>query len=245
MSFTLLGRKIGMTRVYDVQGVVVPVTVVEAGPCVVLQKKSAETDGYAAYQLGFDAIKESRALKPEVGHAKKAKSAPMRFVREVPPVNGKDLNVGDQVTVKEFQIGQFVDVIGTSKGKGFQGVVSRYHFAGGPATHGAKGWKRRIGAIGCRSFPGHVNRGKKMPGHMGHEQKTIQNLEVIGVREKDNALLIHGAVPGPNGGYVMVRPSKKIHTIKVRKPIEMAAQTTKAEKKAAGEKKAGAPAKKK
>src|SRR6185295_5001304 len=169
MSFTLLGKKIGMTRVYDVQGDSVPVTVVEAGPCVVLQKKTAETDGYAAYQLGFDAVKESRATKPALGHAKKASSAAMRFVREVPSVEGKDLNIGDQVTVKEFVVGQFVDVIGTSKGKGFQGVVFRHHFAGGPATHGSKGWKRRGGAIGQRSFPGHVNRGMKMPGHMGHE----------------------------------------------------------------------------
>jgi large subunit ribosomal protein L3 len=241
MSFTLLGRKIGMTRVYDVRGDSVPVTVVEAGPCVVLQKKTTECDGYVAYQLGFEAVKESRATKPEIAHAKKAKSAPMRFIREVPPVEGKDLNPGDQVTVKEFQVGQYVDVIGTSKGKGFQGVVFRHGFGGGPATHGSKGWKRRGGAIGCRSFPGHVNRGLKMPGHMGHERETIQNLEVIQVREKDNALLIHGAVPGPNGGFVIVRPAKKISKINIRKPFEMATAPTKAEK---AEKKAAAAKKK-
>jgi len=240
MSFALLGKKIGMTRVYDVRGDVVPVTVVEAGPCVVLQKKTVETDGYAAYQLGFDAVRESRANKPQLGHAKKAKSAPMRFVREVKPADAKDLNVGDQLTVKEFQVGQFVDVIGTSKGKGFQGVVFRYRFGGGPMTHGSKGWKRRAGAIGCRSFPGHVNRGQRMPGHLGDEQTTIQNLEVIQVREKENALLIQGAVPGPNGGYVVVRPAKKIQKLNERKPIEMAAPAAKGEKKEGGKKKAAA-----
>jgi len=248
MSFTILGKKVGMTRVYDVQGMSVPVTVVEAGPCVVLQKKTAETDGYNAYQIGFNAVKESRATMPAIGHAKKAKSAPMHFIREVPPVEGKDLNVGDQVTVKEFQAGQFVDVIGTSKGKGFQGVVFRHGFGGGPATHGAKGWKRRIGAIGCRSFPGHVNKGKRMPGHMGDQRRTVQNLEVIAVREQDNAILIQGAVPGSNGSYVIVRPAKKIKTIHVRKPIEFATPAPKGEKKVdkkGGDKKAAAPEKKK
>ncbi len=243
MSVALLGKKIGMTRVYDVRGEIVPVTVVEAGPCVVLQKKSAEKDGYAAYQLGFDAVKESRATQPSIGHAKKANSAPMRFIREVEP-DGKELNVGEQVTVKEFQVGQFVDVIGTSKGKGFQGVVFRHGFGGGPMTHGNKGWKRRPGAIGCRSFPGHINRGMRMAGHMGNIRRTVPNLEIIQVREKENALLIQGAVPGPNGGYVIVRPSKKIKEIRVRKPIEMAAPGAKTEKKAGDKKAAAAPAKK-
>ncbi len=243
MSFTLLGKKIGMTRVYDVQGVAVPVTVVEAGPCIVLQKKTADKDGYAAYQLGFEAIRESRANQPELGHAKKAKSAPMRFVREVPSQPEKELNVGEQVTVKEFQVGQFVDVIGTSKGKGFQGVVFRHSFGGGPMTHGNKGWKRRGGAIGCRSFPGHVNKGMKMPGHMGDKRATVQNLEIIQVREQDNALLIQGAVPGANGSYVLVRPAKKIKEIHVRKAIEFAAPAPKGEKK--GEKKAAPVEKKK
>lgn len=222
MSHTLLGKKVGMTRVYNVLGEAVPVTVVQAGPCVVLQKKTKEKDGYTAYQIGFDPVKESRATKPSVGHAKKANSSPMRFVQEVPVVKDKELNVGDQITVKEFQSGQFVDVIGTSKGKGFQGVVFRYNFGGGPATHGSKGWKRRTGAIGQRSFPGTVMRGQKMPGHMGHKRRTVQNLEVVQVREQDNALLIRGAIPGPNGGYVVVRPSKKIHEIEERKAPEAA-----------------------
>ncbi|MSR64679.1 MAG: 50S ribosomal protein L3 [Verrucomicrobiae bacterium] len=243
MSFTLLGKKIGMTRVYDVRGDALPVTVVEAGPCVVLQKKTAETDGYASYQLGFNPMKESRATMQQIGHAKKAKSAPMYFIREVPSIEGKELNPGDQVTVNEFQAGQYVDVIGTSKGKGFQGVVFRHKFGGGPATHGCKGWKRRGGAIGQRSFPGHVNKGMKMPGQMGNERCTVQNLEVIQVRETDNALLIRGAIPGPNGGYVIVRPAKKILELNVRKPLEMASPTARADKKAAGDKKA--PAKKK
>jgi len=238
MSHTLLGKKIGMTRVYNELGEAVPVTVVQAGPCVVLQKKTQEKDGYTAYQIGFDPVKESRATKPAIGHAKKANSSPMRFVWEVPVVNGQELNAGDQVTVKEFQAGQFVDVIGTSKGKGFQGVVFRHNFRGGPATHGAKGWKRRTGSIGQRLFPGTVMRGQRMPGHMGHKRRTVQNLEVVHVREQDNALLIQGAVPGPNGGYVVVRPSKKMHEIKVRKAPEMAeVGAGRADKKAAAGKK--------
>lgn len=247
MSLTLLGKKIGMTRVYNELGEATPVTVVQAGPCTVLQKKTVERDGYAALQLGFDAVRESRSNRPQIGHAKKAKSAPMRFIREIPVENGKDMNEGDQVTVKEFQKGQFVDVIGTSKGKGFQGVVFRHHFGGGPATHGSKGWKRRTGAIGQRLFPGTVMRGQRMPGHMGHVRRTVQNLEVVQVREQDNVLLIHGAIPGPNGGYVLVRAAKKRKDIKVRKVIEMAtgsARADKADKKAGGDKKDAAAKKK-
>jgi large subunit ribosomal protein L3 len=206
----LLGKKIGMTQVFDAKGNFVGATVVELGPCVVLQKKTVETkDRYNAVQLGFGERKAQRATKPLVGHCKKANAGPAAFIREVrfdaPPA----WNVGDKITVTEFKPGEFVDVIGTSKGKGFQGVVRRYKFAGGPATHGHKGWHRRTGAIGERLFPGRVFRGQRMPGHMGHVTVTTQNLRVVQVRPADNVVLIEGAVPGPRGAYVVVRHAKK------------------------------------
>jgi large subunit ribosomal protein L3 len=160
-------------------------------------------------QLGFGERKPNRATKALAGHCKKANAAPARFIREFRTIEGLTFNIGDKITVKEFQPGQFVDVIATSKGKGFQGVVRRYKFAGGPATHGHKGWHRRTGAIGERLFPGRVFRGQRMPGHMGNTRITTQNLKVVQVREVDNLLLIEGAVPGPRGGLVVVRHAKK------------------------------------
>jgi large subunit ribosomal protein L3 len=213
----ILGRKIGMTQVFDAHGNFVGVTAIEAGPCVVLQKKTPETDGYSAYQLGFGEKKGKHATKPMIGHCKKANAAPARFIREFRADDTVQFNVGDKLTVKEFQPGQFVDVIGTSKGKGFQGVVRRHKFAGGDMTHGAKGWHRRGGAIGQRLFPGRVFRGMRMPGHMGHTRITTQNLKVIQVREAQNLLLIEGAVPGPTGAFVVVRHAKK-------KPVKAAAK---------------------
>lgn len=213
----LLGKKIGMTQVYDAAGNFIGVTVVEAGPCTVLQKKSPETDGYHALQLGFGAKKEKNATKPMIGHAKKANAVAPAFVREYRTTEPAAFNVGDKVTVKEFQPGQFVDVIGTTKGKGFQGVVRRHKFAGGDSTHGAKGWHRRSGAIGQRLFPGRVFRNMRMPGHMGHVNVTTQNLRVVQVREADNVLLIEGSVPGHRGAYVVVRHAKK-------KPVKAAAK---------------------
>ena len=205
----LLGKKIGMTQIFDAKGNFVGVTAIEVGPCTVLQKKSPETDGYHAVQLGFGERKPKHATKPLIGHCKKANAAPAKAIREYRTVAPVAFNVGDKITVKEFQPGQFVDVIGTSKGKGFQGVVFRHKFAGGPMTHGNKGWKRRPGAIGERLFPGRVFRGQRMPGHMGHVQITTQNLRVIQVREADNLLLIEGAVPGPRGAVVVIRHAKK------------------------------------
>jgi large subunit ribosomal protein L3 len=206
----LLGKKIGMTQLFDAKGNLIGCTAVEVGPCTVLQKKSPETDGYHAVQLGFGAKKPKNATKPMVGHCKKANSDVVpTFIREYRTLQAISANVGDKLTVKEFQPGQFVDVIATSKGKGFQGVVRRHKFAGGDMTHGAKGWHRRGGAIGQRLFPGRVFRNMKMPGHMGNTRITTQNLRVIQVRESDNLLLIEGAVPGAKGTYVVVRHALK------------------------------------
>lgn len=205
----LLGKKIGMTQVFDAKGNFVGVTAIELGPCTVLQKKDVKTDGYNALQLGFGAKKKSRATKAMIGHAKKANAEAPAFVREYRSLEAHAANVGDKLTVKEFQAGQFVDVIGTTKGRGFQGVVFRHKFGGGPMTHGNKGWKRRPGAIGERLFPGRVFRGQRMPGHMGHVNVTTQNLRVVQVREADNILLIEGSVPGHSGAYVVVRHAKK------------------------------------
>ena len=204
----LLGQKIGMTQVFDAKGNFVGVTVLEVGPCVVLQKKTPENDGYHACQLGFGEKKAKRATKPQAGHCKKANAPVPQYIREWRTAEAAAFNVGDKITVKEFQAGQFVDVIGTTKGKGFQGVVRRFKFGGGPATHGHKGWHRRVGAIGQRLTPGRVFRGMKLPGHMGHVRVTAQNLRVVQVRENDNLLLIEGAVPGPAGGFVVVRTAK-------------------------------------
>jgi large subunit ribosomal protein L3 len=204
----LLGKKLGQTRVYDADGNIVPVTVVLAGPNRVLQCKTAEKDGYRAVQLGFDDQKESRVPKPLLGHFKKQNAVPVKRVSEFRdfPVEVKP---GDVVGVTVFAPGDYVDVIGTTKGRGFEGVVKRHHFRGGDMTHGAKGWHRRPGAIGQRLFPGTVMRGMRMPGHMGAVRRTVQNLRVIQVREADNLLLISGAVPGSRGGYVIVRAAKK------------------------------------
>ncbi len=206
----LLGKKIGMTQVFDAKGNFVGATVVELGPCTVLQKKTVETkDKYNAIQLGFGERKAQRATKPLIGHCKKANAAPAKFIKEVRLDAAPTWNVGDKITVTQFKPGEFVDVIATSKGKGFQGVVRRHKFAGGPASHGQKGWFRRAGAIGERLFPGRVFRGQRMPGHMGHVKVTTQNLRVVQVREADNVLLIEGSVPGARGSFVVVRHAKK------------------------------------
>lgn len=204
----LLGKKLGQTRVYDAKGNVICVTVVLAGPNRVVQCKTTETDGYQAVQLGFDDQKEHRLTKPTNGHFKKHSATPVKRLREFRnfPLSVKP---GDVVGVNVFAAGDFVDAIGVTKGRGFEGVVKRHHFRGGDSTHGAKGWHRRSGAIGCRLFPGTVNRGMKMPGHMGQVRRTTQNLEVIQVREADHVLLIKGAIPGSKGDYVVIRESKK------------------------------------
>lgn len=205
----LLGKKLGQTRVYDERGVLVPVTVVLAGPNRVIQCKTVESDGYKAVQLGFDDQKEQRLTKPLLGHINKHGAAPVRRIREFRDFS-KEVKPGDVIGATIFVKGDFVDAIGVTKGRGFEGVVKRHRFAGGDSTHGAKGWHRRSGAIGQRLFPGTVMRGMRMPGHMGQVRRTAQNLEVIQVREEDNVLLIKGAIPGSKGDYVVIREAKKL-----------------------------------
>jgi len=209
MISTLIGKKIGMTQVYDAQNVLVPVTVVEAGPCAVVQVKTVETDGYNAVQLGFSQQKTKNASKAELAHAKKAglEAAP-RVLGEVRLADKPAAKLGDVVTVEAFKEGQFVDVIGVTKGKGFQGVVRRFRVAGGPASHGSM-FHRRIGSIGMRQTPGRSWKNQAMPGHMGQDRRTIQNLRIVKVIVEKNLLLVKGAIPGANGDDVIVRTAKK------------------------------------
>ena len=205
---TLIGKKIGMTRVYDDAGVQVPVTVVQVGPCVVVQRKSAKPDGYEAVQLGFQEQKESRLTKPQQGHFKKAGAKPQKVLREVRVDAAEEAKAGDVLTAKMFDGVKFVDVLGHTKGRGFQGVVKRFRFAGGRASHGG-GWNRKPGSIGNREWPARVFKNKKLPGHMGSVDVTTQNLRVVKVLADDHALLLEGAVPGPMGGIVLVRKAIK------------------------------------
>jgi large subunit ribosomal protein L3 len=208
MKVGLLGKKIGMTRVYDATGKATPVTVIEAGGNSLLQTKTVEKDGYQAIQIGFDTQKESRLPKPLLGHFKKAEAEPKKFVREFRLPDGTQIEDELNLAVTQFEAGQFVDVVGRSKGKGFQGVVKKHGFAGQPAAHGSK-THRRNGAIGNRSTPGRVWKNMGMPGHLGDDRVTVQNLRIVQVRAEDNVILIGGAVPGANGSYVVVRPAKK------------------------------------
>lgn len=209
MPLGLLGKKLGHTRVYDANGVLHPVTVVLAGPNHVLQVKTqGGKDGYNAVQLGFDEQKEQRLTKPLLGHIKKQSGVAVKHIKEFRNFS-KEVKSGDKIGATLFAPGDYVDCIGTTKGRGFEGVVKRHRFAGGDSTHGAKGWHRRSGAIGQRLFPGTVMRGMKMPGHMGQVTRTAQNLQIIQVREAENLLLIKGSCPGAEGDYIVVRESKK------------------------------------
>jgi large subunit ribosomal protein L3 len=208
MPVGILGKKLGQTRVYDAKGVATSVTVVLAGPNRVLQCKTQQSDGYNAVQLGFDDQKEQRLTKPLAGHIKKFNGQPVKRIREFRNFS-KEVKPGDIVGAALFEAGDYVDAIGLTKGRGFEGVVKRHRFAGGDSTHGAKGWHRRSGAIGQRLFPGTVMRGMRMPGHMGQVRRTVQNLQVMQVRPEDNLLLIKGAIPGAKGDYVIIRESKK------------------------------------
>jgi large subunit ribosomal protein L3 len=208
MKIGLLGRKVGMTRVYDANGKATPVTVIAAGGNMILQIKSQQQDGYDAVQVGFDSQKESRMSKPLLGHFKKANADPKKFVREFRLPEGIQVDGDLNLSVDQFMPGEFVDVIGRSKGKGFQGVVKKHGFAGQPAAHGSK-MHRRNGAIGYRSTPGRVWKNMGMPGHMGDERVTVQNLRIAQVRPEENIILVCGAVPGSKGSYVVVRPAKK------------------------------------
>src|SRR6266481_624552 len=208
MPVGLLGKKLGLTRIYDAKGVITPVTVVLAGPNRVLQCKTQQSDGYNSVQLGFDDQKEHRVTKPLLGHIKKFNGVAVKRISEFRNFS-KEVKPGDVVGATLFAPGDYVDAIGVTKGRGFEGVVARHAFRGGDSTHGAKGWHRRSGAIGQRLFPGTVMRGMKMPGHLGQVRRTTQNLQVVQVREADNLLLIRGAIPGANGDYVVIRESKK------------------------------------
>jgi len=208
MITTLLGKKVGMTQIYDGDNSIVPVTVVEAGPCPVVQVKTVESDGYYAVQLGFGPQKEHRLSKAELGHLKKAGTNGHRRVAEVRLVAAPGVKAGDIVTVTAFKEGQYVDVIGETKGKGFQGVVRKHGVAGGPAAHGSM-FHRRIGSVGMRQTPGRVWKNQAMPGHMGSVRRTVQNLKVVKIIEDKNLILIKGAVPGANGSDVVVRSAIK------------------------------------
>jgi large subunit ribosomal protein L3 len=206
----ILGRKIGMTQVFRPDGQVVPVTLLKAGPCMVVQRKTPTTDGYDAVQLGLmEFIKPARINKPIAGHLKKAGVEGARFMREFHLRPGDDdFKAGDQVLVDQFKPKEKVDVIGVSKGRGFAGVVKRHHFRGGEGSHGSM-FHRAPGSIGASSFPSRVLPGMRMGGHMGSEQVTVRNLEIVEVDTEDNVLMVKGAVPGPNGGYVVVRRAKR------------------------------------
>jgi large subunit ribosomal protein L3 len=210
----ILGKKIGMTQVYDDAGVLHPVTVLQAGPCSVLQVKTEQTDGYNAVQLGFEDAKASRALKPAIGHAAKAGAKAKKFIREVRLAEAPEgVEPGRNVTVEAFKDVVYVDVIGTSKGKGFAGVMKRHGFSGQPQTHGTERKHRSPGSISAhatnRGWGGDIKRGKRMAGHMGAARVTTRNCRLVRIDPQNNLLLVQGPVPGANGGFVFVRVSKK------------------------------------
>ena len=210
MSPGILGKKIGMMQLFRPDGQVVPVTLLKAGPCTVVQRKTPATDGYDAVQLGLsEFVKAKRINKPATGHLKKAGAEGTKFLREFRLRGGEgDMKAGDKVLVSEFKPNEKVDVIGVSKGRGFAGVVKRHHFRGGDGSHGSM-FHRAPGSIGASSFPSRVFPGTRMAGHMGTQRVTVRNLEVIDVNAEDNVLIVKGAVPGPNGGYVVVRRAKR------------------------------------
>ncbi len=209
MPAGLIGKKIGMSQVYTDEGRIVPVTVIEAGPCRVLQVKATGKDGYDAVQLGFGQRKRSRATRPMLGHCQKAKSEPARVLREVSLPDAGAPELGDVLTVSVFGEVPEVDITGITKGRGFAGVMKRWGFGGGPASHGCSKRHRSPGSIGCAATPDKaVVKGKKMPGHMGCRRRTVRNMHVVGVDEERSLLLVKGSVPGPNGGIVTIRESK-------------------------------------
>jgi len=210
MSPGILGKKIGMTQVFRPDGQVVPVTLVKAGPCVVVQRKTPSTDGYDAVQLGFmEYVKATRINKPESGHLKKAGAEGVRFLKELRLSPGStDLKAGDRVLASDFKPTEKLDVIGVSKGRGFASVIKRHNFRGGPGGHGSM-FGRAPGSIGGSSFPSRVFPGMRMAGHMGTDQVTVRNLEIVQIDADENVIAIKGAVPGPNGSYVLLRRSKK------------------------------------
>jgi len=209
MSKVILGRKLAMTQIFD-ENILIPITIVEAGPCVIVQRKVKKKDGYNAIQLGFLETKESQFNKPELGHFRKSEVRPQKYLREIRVKDIDNLKIKDEIRVDVFEEGDLVDVVGISKGKGFAGVVKRYGFKGGPASHGAGGFRRRPGSIGASADPSRVFKGKKMPGRMGTERKTARNLEIVKVDKKENLLLIKGSLPGNKGSLLTIKSSKMI-----------------------------------
>lgn len=203
----ILGKKLGMTQVFGEDGTAIPVTVIHAGPCSVLQKKEAETDGYESVQLGFGDKKEHRANRPEAGHAKKAGSTPKSFVREIRGMNPADYELGQEVKADLFNTGEWVDITATSKGKGFAGAIKRHNQARGPMSHGSH-YHRGPGSLGAVD-PARVFKGQKLPGRMGSDKVTIQNLQVVKVDPEKNLLLIKGSIPGPKNSYVVIQSAVK------------------------------------
>jgi len=204
----LLGTKIGMTQIFDEAGHAVPVTLIEAGPCYVTQVRLPEQDGYSAVQLGYNETKPKRLTGGQLGHLKRNNLPPLRFLREF-RVKNPDVNEGDQVTVSVFAVGERVDIVGTSKGKGFQGGVKRYHFKGGPKTHGASDRTRAPGSRSSTTTPGRVYKGSRGPGHMGSDRVTSQNLKIVLVDPERNLLGVCGAVPGAKGSLVIIKETRK------------------------------------
>ncbi|WP_027339540.1 50S ribosomal protein L3 [Halonatronum saccharophilum] len=204
----ILGKKVGMTQIFNENGEMIPVTVVEAGPCAVVQKKTEEIDGYNSIQLGFEDLKENKITKPVKGHFEKYGVNPKKYIEEFQVEGSETLEPGDEVKVDVFSAGDVVDVTGVSKGKGFAGTVKRWNFNTGPKTHGSRNY-RRPGSIGAGSDPARVFKGKKMPGHMGAEKVTVQNLEVVKVDSEKNLLLVKGAIPGPKKGLLTIKAAVK------------------------------------
>ena len=205
---TIIGRKVGMTQIFDEKGLVIPVTVIEAGPCNVVQVKTVETDGYDAIQLGFGEVKEHKVNKPKMGHFKKASVKAQKHLREFRVKDLSSVKVGDVIKVDSFEQGDIVDIQGTSKGHGFQGVIKRHGQSRGPMGHGSM-YHRRPGSMGSTSTPGRVFKGKKLPGHMGVETVTIQNLKVVAVDLDKNVILVKGSVPGNKGAILKIKNSVK------------------------------------
>jgi len=236
----IIGKKVGMSQIFDENGHVIPVTVIEAGPCVVVQKKTAEKDGYASVQLGFEDVAEKKLSKPELGHLNKAGVSPKKHLREFDLENAAELNIGDIVKADAFQTGDFVDVTGTSKGHGYAGVIKRWGAQRTPTSHGGGPVHRHAGSMGSSSDPSKIFKGKIGAGHMGVDQVTVQNLSVVKVDPELNMLVVCGAVPGPKGSLVTVKSTVKTHRVK-----QTAANTSSNPQKASGRNPQKASARKK
>ena len=210
----IIGKKVGMTQIFDESGKVIPVTVIEAGPCVVTQKKTTEKDGYNAVQLGFEDVKESKLTKPELGHLKKAEVALKKHLKEFRVEKAAEMNVGDEIKASVFAVGDKVDVTGISKGHGYQGVIKRWNAGRGRMTHGGGPVHRHAGSMGSSSDPSRIFKGKIGAGQMGNEQVTVMNLDVISVDAELGIIAVRGAIPGPKGGLVLIKSTVKTHRVK-------------------------------